>query len=173
MRDIEELKDEAASLGIPFSPNIGAAKLQEKLDAYYAQLNENGEPVDTAEEEEEVATPVVAVPVNSTPVATKVGAKETPSARIKRLLQEDNKKRNQPRLVKVSVVDKREASTATTVYVGNAADGYRIPVDTFVELDGWAVAQLEKATFVNHITNPATGLSSAKLTKKYVLEYKQ
>ena len=38
-KTIEELKEEADALGIKYSANIGAAKLQEKIDEYDAKLD--------------------------------------------------------------------------------------------------------------------------------------
>jgi hypothetical protein len=42
MATIEELKQEATELGISFNQNIGADKLQAKIDAYYESQETSG-----------------------------------------------------------------------------------------------------------------------------------
>lgn len=52
---LDELKKEATELGITFSPNIGEAKLQEKIDAKYEEMESTAiKPEDFVEDPEEL-----------------------------------------------------------------------------------------------------------------------
>lgn len=53
METLEELKKEAKDLGIAFSANIGEAKLQEKIDAYYESQETSGKEILEAVEKHE------------------------------------------------------------------------------------------------------------------------
>jgi hypothetical protein len=71
MEDIEKLKEEADGLGITYQKNIGAEKLQAKIDAHYNELDSDG--ADKAEVkvvEENTAEVVVEDPRLAAPIST-------------------------------------------------------------------------------------------------------
>ena len=48
MATLQELKQEATELGIEYSANIGAAKLAEKIEAFYTSQETSGEEIQAA-----------------------------------------------------------------------------------------------------------------------------
>lgn len=151
-KTIDELKEEATSLGIEFSDRIGAAKLQERIDAFYEK---DSEPIAEAKSED-----------NSVP-------KEDidPMLKVKRAIAELERKGKETEIVKVTMVDRREASTATSLKVGNANMQVEVPLDVFVELPKLIISQIDNMTALTH--QESGGTSVAKDVKKYVLEYKE
>ena len=85
-------------------------------------------------------------------------------------IKEQEKENLQTVVVKLSMVDKREASTATHAYFSTGDHGMTIPLDVFVELPKILVAMAEDARAVTHIEQ--NGSVVTKLQKKYVVEYK-
>ena len=153
-RTLEELKEEADALGIKYSANIGAAKLQEKIDEYDAKLDAevNGvvEPVSGA---------AAVTPCNQLFVLV---AKLAITA-----LEDENKK---TKVVKISMVDKRESAYATSAYFSTGDIAMRIPLDIFVEMPIILIHMAETAQALVHIESG--GVTASKFQKKYVVEYK-
>ena len=153
-RSIEELKEEADALGIKYSANIGAAKLQEKIDEYDAKLDAevNG-----------VVEPVkVAADVTSGKKMSDVEARLAIKA-----LEDANKA---CKVVKISMVDKRESAYATSAYFSTGDIAMRVPLDVFVEMPIILIQMAEEAQALVHVESG--GLTSSKWQKKYVVEYK-
>ena len=153
-RTLEELKEEADALGIKYSANIGAAKLQEKIDEYDAKLDTevNG-----------VVEPVkVAVDVTPGKKLSEVEAR----LEIKNL--EDANKLC--KVVKISMVDKRESAYATSAYFSTGDSAMRVPLDVFVEMPIILIKMAEDAQALVHIESG--GITTSKFQKKYVVEYK-
>ena len=153
-KTIEELKEEADALGIKYSANIGAAKLQEKIDEYDAKLDTevNG-----------VVEPVA--------VAADVTPKKNMSLIEAKLLikaQEDENRKT--KVVKIAMVDKRESAYATSAYFSTGDIAMRVPLDIWVEIPIILIKMAEEAQALVHIESG--GLTSSKFQKKYVVEYK-
>ena len=151
-RSIEELKEEADALGIKYSANIGAAKLQEKIDEYDAKLDTevNGvvEPVKVATSEGK--------PMNDFEARLAI-----------KVLEDANK---QSKVVKISMVDKRESAYATSAYFSTGDIAMRVPLDVFVEMPAILIHMAETAQALVHIES--NGVTHSKFQKKYVVEYK-
>jgi hypothetical protein len=97
-KTIEELKQEADSLGITYQKNIGADKLQAKIDEHDAKLQ--------AELDGEAE-------VSETPKTS--GTKGTLSkAEAIKKIKEQERANLETKVVKISMVDKREVSTFQT-----------------------------------------------------------
>jgi hypothetical protein len=158
-KTIEELKQEADSLGITYQKNIGAEKLQAKIDEHDDKLQAelDGETEQSAE-------------VSETPKTS--GTKGTLSrAEAIKKIKEQERANLETKVVKISMVDKREVSTATTVYFSNGAVGMRIPLDMWVEVPIALIRLVDDAKAVDHVE--AGGQTTHRLTKKYVIEYRQ
>ena len=143
-KSFEELKQEADELGLTYSPNIGKAKLEEKIEQRYKEIEESSE------------------------VSTK-GALATRKEALKIIAEQivENKK---TKVVKITMVDKREASTATHAYFSNGDVSLNIPLDVWVEMPNILIQLAEEARAVIHVDS--NGITEPKLTKKYVVEYK-
>ena len=150
-KSFEELKQEADELGLTYSPNIGKAKLEEKIEQRYKEIEESS---DSAE--------------SNTRVSTK-GALAARKEALKIIAEQivENKK---TKVVKITIVDKREASTATHAYFSNGDVSLNIPLDVWVEMPNILVQLAEEARAVIHVDS--NGITEHKLTKKYVVEYK-
>ena len=150
-KSFEELKQEADELGLTYSPNIGKAKLEEKIEQKYKEIEESSDSVES-----------------NTRVSTK-GALAARKEAIKIIAEQiaENKK---TKVVKITMVDKREASTATHAYFSNGDVSLHIPLDVWVEMPNILVQLAEEARAVTHVDS--NGITEPKLTKKYVVEYK-
>jgi hypothetical protein len=159
MEDIEKLKQEADSLGITYQKNIGAEKLQAKIDEHDAKLQAelDGEAGQSAK-------------VSETPKTSGTKGALSKAEAIKKI-KEQERANLETKVVKISMVDKREVSTATTVYFSNGSVGMRIPLDMWVEVPIALIRLVDDAKAVDHIE--ANGQTTHRLTKKYVIEYKQ
>ena len=150
-KSFEELKQEADELGLTYSPNIGKAKLEEKIEQKYKEIEESSDSVES-----------------NTRVSTK-GALATRKEALKIIAEQiaENKK---TKVVKITMVDKREASTATHAYFSNGDVSLNIPLDVWVEMPNILIQLAEEARAVTHVDS--NGVTEPKLTKKYVVEYK-
>ena len=150
-KSFEELKQEADELGLTYSPNIGKAKLEEKIEQKYKEIEESSDSVES-----------------NTRVSTK-GALATRKEALKIIAEQiaENKK---TKVVKITMVDKREASTATHAYFSNGDVSLNIPLDVWIEMPNILIQLAEEARAVTHVDS--NGVTEPKLTKKYVVEYK-
>ena len=150
-KSFEELKQEADELGLTYSPNIGKAKLEEKIEQKYKEIEESSDSVES-----------------NTRVSTK-GALAAKKEALKIIAEQiaENKK---ARVVKITMVDKREASTATHAYFSNGDVSLNIPLDVWIEMPNILIQLAEEARAVTHVDS--NGVTEPKLTKKYVVEYK-
>ena len=149
-KTIEDLKLEADTLGIQYSAQIGAAKLQAKIDEYYENESKSAD---------------IAIPNELTAKAA--------NSRIEalRIIKEQELENSKTVIVKITMVDKREASTATEAYFNNGDLAMRVPLDVFVEMPKALVTMAEDAQALIHME--VNGNSVSKMTKKYVVEYKK
>ena len=150
-KSFEELKQEADELGLTYSPNIGKAKLEEKIEQRYKEIEESSDSVES-----------------NTRVSTK-GALVARKEALK-IIAEQIAESKKTKVVKITMVDKREASTATHAYFSNGDVSLHIPLDVWVEMPNILVQLAEEARAVTHVDS--NGITEPKLTKKYVVEYK-
>lgn len=167
--ELLNLKNEADALGISYSANIGAKTLQGKIDEFYKNESKSADiAVEVVEEEvPEKETKVVKPGIEK--VDGSVDLIEDAAA----VIAKQKKANNETVVVKIAMVDKREASTATSAYFSNGNVGMRVPLDTFVEMPKILVRQAEKAQALAHQKIDGISGSVPKLTKKYVIEYKR
>ena len=150
-KSFEELKQEADELGLTYSPNIGKAKLEEKIEQKYKEIEESSDSVES-----------------NTRVSTK-GALAARKEALK-IIAEQIAESKKTKVVKITMVDKREASTATHAYFSNGDVSLNIPLDVWVEMPNILIQLAEEAKAVTHVDS--NGITEPKLTKKYVVEYK-
>lgn len=166
--ELLNLKNEADALGISYSANIGAKTLQGKIDEFYKNESKSADiAVEVVEEVPEEETKAVKPGIEK--VDGSVDLIEDAAA----VIAKQKKTNNELVVVKIAMVDKREASTATSAYFSNGNVGMRIPLDTFVEMPKILVRQAEKAQALAHQKIDGVSGSVPKLTKKYVIEYKR
>lgn len=182
-KTLDELKEEATELDIEFSDRIGAKTLSERIEAHYKKLDEetNGE-VEVAETKEE-AKPVETVSAVDKKSAEISELMKLEISEIKEKLKDDpkymhmviskkiGKRAKEGVVVKLTMVDKREASTATDAYFSNGAMAMRVPLDVYVEMPRALVEQVEAA--VTRVHSVENGETRTKRAKKYVVDYKR
>ena len=94
--DIEELKNEAASLGVKHNASIGSAKLKEKIDAHYKSLEKSGPALDKLiekVEEEENKKPTATASKKLDPKVVKRKAREAAAKKTRIIVIVDNDQR--------------------------------------------------------------------------------
>ena len=155
---LDELKAEADQLGIKYSPNIGVEKLQAKIDDKMAELETEAD--ESTDEEVNVVEDVELTKDQ------KVDAKKAALLEIRKQEKENRK----PVVVKIQMVDKREASYATSAYFSTGSTAQNIPLDEWVEMPKILVKQAEQAESLVHVEKD--GVTVPKMQKKYVVEYK-
>ena len=159
-KTIEDLKLEADELGITYVKNIGAAKLQAKIDEFYEADSKSADIATTKDEEDDIAEELTS---KSTVAKNKMDAI--------RIIKEQERVNAESVIVKLTMVDRREASTATDAYFGNGNYGMKVPLDTWVEMPRILVNMAEEAKAIIH--KEIDGKSVSSMVKKYVVEYKK
>ena len=157
---LDELKKEAAELGIAFSANIGEATLQQRIDDYHASQadDEDDEPV--------VKTPEVVK--ENKPVArksfkqrAKAKEKEARKTRVVTIIDNDNRENNHTTVV---VVD----CSCAYFDLGKAI----IPLNTPVEVRQGHINVLNSIKIPQHVRSPEDpSLSRVVLRNRYSVQY--
>jgi len=158
-KTIEDLRLEADELGIQYPKNTGAAKLQTKIDEFY-----------DAESEDSIVEQIAEVDGEDTVAVD--GKKTKAQARIEALqvIKAQERKNSKAVVIKLTIVDKRESSTATDAYLGNGDFGMKVPLDTWVEVPSILAALAEQKEVPVH--KVIDGKSSVVMGKQYVVEHK-
>lgn len=156
---LEDLKLEATSLGIEYNQRIGYDKLKDKVDEHYDNESKaNSVPVEVKEEPKE-------------DTKEQKPGKVDPRQEALMVIKKQQAEGKKTQVVKITMVDKREASTALAAYFNDGNQAMRVPLDTYVEMPKYLIDQAENARAVTHMETPNGGVS--KYTKKYVVEYKK
>lgn len=163
---LEELKQEARDLGIEFSANIGAAKLQSKIDAYYAAQEGSNAVVQEAVKAKEESKKD-----EDNSLVTTTESKSTISA-ISKARAEANK----TRVVTIIDNDQRVNNQTTTVTV-NCSNMYFdlgtviLPLNLPVEVRQGHLNVLKELMIPQHVKDGKTGLSTVRMVPRYTLSY--
>ena len=135
-KTLEELQAEATSLDIKFSPNLGAEKLSERIEAYYEALSNTDIVKEKSAEIEEEK--VVDVPVSKV-------------QKMRKLIAELKAKAFKKRVVTITSNDKRDNDVVTVAYLGfeNQYFGVSklVPLDVPVELEQ-SLIDIAKTTMI-------------------------
>ena len=172
---LDELKEEATQLGIKFNVNIKEEKLQEKIDAFY-EAEAKDSLVEVKKEAPKAETKIEG---NKNPMQdlTKATLKELKKyfgsdtngymQAVTKKIEMEAKKTS---VVKITMVDKDEASTATSAYFNNGNMAMRVPLDVYVEMPKALIDMAESArTTIHQKTKDGT---TTKDSKRYVVERK-
>lgn len=169
--ELSALKQEAKDLGIEFSANISAAKLQEKIDAYYESQETSGEEIMAvvkAVEEQEKSEEKPAV--KST---TASGVKTM--AQIARELYE---KATKTVIVTIIDNDQRVNNQTTTVPVNWSNQFYDLgtmsfPLNVPIEIQQGFINVLKECMIPHHVKDPKTQLSTTVMRQRYTISYEE
>jgi len=155
---LNELKQEADSLGITYGANIKEETLQNKIDTYRQK---------DAEAPEVIPQNVVEDSVDHADyIVKKDDALQKIKINLKRLQRENAK----TKVVKLTMVDKREVGNATSAYFSDGNLSMRVPLDVYVEMP---IGLIKLAERQKAILSVRSGESSVtKEVPKYVVEYK-
>ena len=159
---LEELKREAASLGVKHNASIGEAKLKEKIEAHYNAQETSGDSVAALvakNEEKNKETPIAKQPKSKglIRIAAEKAAKTT---RIVTIIDNDQRQNNE--------------TTMCTVSCSNQFFnlGMRhIPLGEKVEVCQGHINVLKAVRIPIHTRNPKTGLSITKRRARYSISY--
>ena len=167
MATIEELKQEATELGISFNQNIGADKLQAKIDAYYESQETSGNEILAAVEKQE------AMEKSEEKSAVNDNGKSNDLAKFVSAAEAAARK---TRVVTITDNDQRE-NNQTTVAVVNCSNLYfdlgtvYIPLNVPVEVRQGHINVLLETEIPLHVKDPKTGLSTLAMRKRYSVSY--
>jgi hypothetical protein len=167
MLDREDLKSEAASLGVTHNANISAEKLKAKIDAHYESQETSGP---------ELAALVEKVTENETEVKTAPtkNDKMLDPKVIKRMARE--KEARKTRIISIVDNDQRINNHATTCVVNCANQffdlGTRIlPLGEKLEVAQGHINVLKEVRISLHTRDTKTGLNVTKSRARYSISY--
>jgi len=167
-RDIEDARTEADQLGLKYSPNIGLAKLEEKIEGYYAT---------------QAAGDIVTVPEGDADATqetqdtnSKVLTKEQAHAKM---LLNAKAKAFETRVVTITSNDKRDNHVTTTAYLSmdNQYFGRSkyVPLDIPVELEMCLIDVAKEIKIMLHVDEVVdgkrTGNKVPRMVNKYVVSF--
>lgn len=174
--DIDELKEEAASLGIEYHPNIGAAKLKERIDQHYEELekDEPSAPVEVQAETQEDKE-------EQKPSAAPQTSKHVPDGKRRMTMQEfaahNAREMRKTRIVTIIDNDKRINDKTTTAVVnctnGRFDLGSRIiPLNERVEVRQGHIEILAAVLIPQHVEDPKKpGMMTTVMRPRYSIQY--
>jgi len=165
---LNELKKEADELGVSYSKNIGEAKLQEKIDAFY-------ESQETSEKEIEEA-------VAAKEAVKTVEEKSEEKSAVKRKLTVAEKAKQAEAAARktkvVTIIDNDQRvnnqTTSCTVNCGNEyfdLGTIVLPLNMPVEVTQGHLSVLADVKIPQHVKDPKTGLHNVVMRKRYTISY--
>lgn len=152
-KTMEELKQEAAELGLSFKGNISKKELSALIDEAYDKESEGSVVKEKFASTKAVNSPEAAVA----------------AARAK--IAKANNEAKKTDIVKIVMTDKREASSAHSVYLNNGLSSAKVPLDVFVEIPVGLIRVAQNKKCLVHVDD-GKGSSTPKEVNKYVVEYK-
>lgn len=163
--DVEDLKSEAASLGIKHNANISAIKLKEKIDDYYTSQETSGPALDKLVEKVAKENPASATTKEFTGLDDKIR---------KRL--EAEKAAKKTRIVTILDNDQRQNNHTTTCTVSCSNRSFNlgtryIPLGIKVEVCQGHLNVLKEVSIPIHTRDPKTGLAASRTRPRYSISY--
>jgi hypothetical protein len=169
--NMDELKQEATELGITFSPNIGEAKLREKIEAKYAEIEEanKAEELSISEDVMEEAEGHKVV----TSFAKKAAMKAKTVGEMARIAKE---KATKTRVVEIIDNDPKFNAYSTTVTATCGNEYFDLgsiiyPLNTPVEMAQGHINALREVEFPHHQVGP-DGTSYYTMRKRFTVSYR-
>lgn len=176
MSKLDELKEEATALGITYSPNIGEAKLQAKIDAKKEVL-EPAEPVEDDVNDEPVVDDWIAK------AAAKADAEEAKEAdsggwgpmQRRKLAAEREANARKTKVITIIDNDQRENNQTTTCTVTCNNEMFSLgtvilPLNMDVEVMQGHINQLRDVKIPQHVKG-SDGLNTTVLRPRYTISY--
>lgn len=166
---LKELKAEADTLGVKYSPNIGEAKLQEKIDAAYDSQGEDT----TAQLLQAAAKAEVAVESD-----TPKGKGKWGPAQRRKLAAQREKEARKTKVITIIDNDQRVNNQTETCTV-NCSNEYFdlgqmiLPLNTKVEVMQGHIDALKSVDIINHVKDPVTKMSKHVLRPRYTISYEE
>lgn len=170
---LKELKAEADSLGIKYSPNIGEATLQGKID----QASAEKEASDIKDDAESTTAKLLAA-------AAKVEAEESQvddkvkwgPAQRRALARKREAEARKTRVVTIIDNDQRVNNQTETCTVNCSNEHFDLgqiilPLNMKVEVMQGHLNGLKSIEIINHVKDPKTGLSKPVLRPRYSISY--
>lgn len=161
MSQLDELKKEATELGVTFSPNIGEAKLQEKIDAFYESQETSSAELQTlvekvAEEDQAPAEPKL-------------------DPKLAKRMQRE-KAAKELRVVTVIDNDQRVNNNATTCTVNCSNEFFDLgtvilPLNEKIEVRVGHIKVLQEVRIPLHQRDTKTGLSTVKMRPRFTVSF--
>ena len=168
MSKIEELKQEAAELGISFPQNIGADKLQVKIDEYYESQETSGNGIQDAVKKQEA--------MEQSEEKSAVKDNDDVNTHMNKYAKKAEEDARKTRIVTITDNDQRE-NNQTTVAVVNCSNIYfdlgtaYIPLNVPVEVKQGHLNVLNETEIPLHVKDPKTNLSTLTMHKRYAISY--
>lgn len=168
MTNMKELKEEATKLGISFSPNIGQAKLEDKIAD---KLAEEVEPiVDKVE--------VELAPSNEMLMDTVAVKGQERKLTMRQKAKIAEKLARKTSVIQIADNDSRENSHTTmcTVACGNRYFDLglvKLPLNTAVEVQQGHIDKLKECRIPHYTRNSTTQMDDAGTRKRYTISYVQ
>ncbi len=174
---MKALKAEATSLGLTYSPNIGLAKLQSKIDtAYEAKEAENA-----LEDEGEDTTAMLLKAAEKT-LAIEDAVAATPGkwgrAQRRVLATQREAAARKTKVITIIDNDQRVNNQTETCSVNCSNEHFDLgqmilPLNTKVEVMQGHIDALKSIDIVNHVKDPVTKMSKHVLRPRYTLSYEE
>ena len=171
MSTLEELKEEAGSLGITFNKRIGEKKLQEKINAFYESKETSGPALDKVVKAKEAEEAKEAKEAKAP--AAKKGRQPTP-AEQKRISRE--KAARATRIISVVDNDQRINNHTTTCTVNCSNEFFDLgtkllPLNLKIEVAQGHINVLKSVMIPLHVKDSRTGLSEIRVRPRYTISY--
>lgn len=164
--EIEDLKSEAASLGIKHNASIGVEKLKAKIEDYYTAQETSGAELDKLVEkveEEEKESPAVAKALKGLdPRIAKRRAREAAARKTRIVVILDNDQRSNNHTTTCSVNCSNSFFDLGTVF---------LPLGEKIEVCQGHLNVLRETIIPIHKLNPKTGLSTTQTRARYSINY--
>lgn len=167
MATLDELKQEAAELGITHSANIGADKLAAKIEEFYKSQETSGQEIQELVEKKEAEE-------KSEDKKEKSAVKGSVS-RLERARIAEERAR-ETRIVTITDNDSRE-NNQTTVAVANCSNVYfdlgtvYIPLNVPVEVKQGHIDALQGVEIPMHAKDPKSGLNTTVIRRRYSISF--
>lgn len=163
---LQELKQEAESLGVKFAKNITAESLAEKIEEFYTAQETSGQQVAEAVAEKEKVKQNVRTP-------TKEVDKET--RKVQKRVERERAART-TRVVTIIDNDQR-VNNHTTTCVSNCSNEYFdlgtviLPLNEKIEVPMGHIRNLEQVKIPQHVRDNKNGLSTVRMRPRYTISY--
>jgi hypothetical protein len=167
--NIEDLKEEATSLGVTFSKVIGAVKLKEKIDNYYESQETSGDEVRKAVEKNEKA---------ETEKQEKSKAEVSVKKLDPKIAKHKAREKSARKMRVVLIIDNdQRVNSQTNTCVVNCSNQFFdlgtkiLPLNEKLEICQGHLNVLKSILIPLHVKDNKTGLSVVRMRQRYSINY--